>query len=178
MEAFDLLKKALEHLQDENRRRNIDETVISARKFALKELGLPPTLTEEEIELERVQGGRLDGLVPSWPERIKLSTKHLILDDELRRRKCVAFEALLTKTELFSLSRRLKWRRIANVKKPRRSENAKHRWTVTGKIPVRSAFKAGALSRKCRRRRRRRQTCWADFCTIDEYIPIAADYTH
>ena len=51
-EAFDLLKKSLDHLLDADRRKLLDETVVSARCLALRELGLPMTLTPEEIELE------------------------------------------------------------------------------------------------------------------------------
>ncbi|WFD33137.1 DnaJ sub C member 8 [Malassezia sp. CBS 17886] len=88
-EAFDLLKKASTHLLDEARRKILDETVVSARSLALKELGLPPMLDQDKIEQELEPGGRLHDLAPGWQERIKLSTKQLMLDDELRRRKAI-----------------------------------------------------------------------------------------
>ena len=88
-EAFDLLKKSMDALLDEGRRKFVDETVDSARLLALRELGLPITMTAEEIELEQVPGGRLDQLLPSWEDRIKINVKHIILDEELKKRKCV-----------------------------------------------------------------------------------------
>lgn len=88
-EAFDLLKKSLDHLLDENRRKVLDETVTSARCLALRELGLPMTLTNEEIELEKVPGGRLDQIAPSFEDRIKIYVKDIILDEELKKRKYV-----------------------------------------------------------------------------------------
>ena len=88
-EAFDLLKKSLDHLLDENRRKALDETVTSARCLALRELGLPMTLTNEEIELEKVPGGRLDQIAPSFEDRIKIYVKDIVLDEELKKRKYV-----------------------------------------------------------------------------------------
>ena len=88
-EAFDLLKKSMDALLDEGRRKFVDETVDSARLLALRELGLPITMTAEEIELEQVPGWRLDQLLPSWEDRIKINVKHIILDEELKKRKCV-----------------------------------------------------------------------------------------
>ncbi|EDP41934.1 hypothetical protein MGL_3615 [Malassezia globosa CBS 7966] len=86
-EAFDLLKKSLDHLLDADRRKLLDETVVSARCLALRELGLPMTLTPEEIELEKVPGGRLDQLAPSFDDRIKIFVKDIVLDEELKKRK-------------------------------------------------------------------------------------------
>lgn len=88
-EAFDLLKKSLDHLLDADRRKLLDETVVSARCLALRELGLPMTLSPEEIELEKVPGGRLDQLVPSFDDRIKIFVKDIVLDEELKKRKYV-----------------------------------------------------------------------------------------
>ncbi|AXA48487.1 DnaJ subfamily C member 8 [Malassezia restricta] len=88
-EAFDLLKKSLDHLLDENRRKALDETVTSARCLALRELGLPMTLTNEEIELEKVPGGRLDQIAPSFEDRIKIYVKDIVLDEELKKRKAI-----------------------------------------------------------------------------------------
>lgn len=88
-EAFDLLKKSLDHLLDADRRKLLDETVVSARCLALRELGLPMTLSPEEIELEKVPGGRLDQLVPSFDDRIKIFVKDIVLDEELKKRKAV-----------------------------------------------------------------------------------------
>lgn len=90
-EAFDLLKKSLDHLLDADRRKLLDETVVSARCLALRELGLPMTLTPEEIELEKVPGGRLDQLAPSFDDRIKIFVKDIVLDEELKKRKYVLF---------------------------------------------------------------------------------------
>ncbi|KAL4399176.1 DnaJ subfamily C member 8 [Malassezia pachydermatis] len=88
-EAFDLLKKAQDYLFDEARRKALDETMDIARQVALRELALPISMTKDEIELEQVPGGRLDGLVPSWNDRVKLCYKHITLDEELKKRKAV-----------------------------------------------------------------------------------------
>ena len=63
--------------------------VTSARCLALRELGLPMTLTNEEIELEKVPGGRLDQIAPSFEDRIKIYVKDIVLDEELKKRKYV-----------------------------------------------------------------------------------------
>lgn len=47
------------------------------------------TLSPEEIELEKVPGGRLDQLVPSFDDRIKIFVKDIVLDEELKKRKYV-----------------------------------------------------------------------------------------
>lgn len=47
------------------------------------------TLTPEEIELEKVPGGRLDQLAPSFDDRIKIFVKDIVLDEELKKRKAV-----------------------------------------------------------------------------------------
>ena len=89
LEAFDLLKKAAEHLQNEEKRKTLDETVLSARSLALKELGLPTTMAQEELERELEEGGRLYAIYPTWNDRVKLCVKQLMLDDELRKRRAL-----------------------------------------------------------------------------------------
>ncbi|PWN27977.1 DnaJ-domain-containing protein, partial [Jaminaea rosea] len=80
VEAFDLLKKASTHLLDEEKRKALDETVLSARYLVLKEhLGLPVSTPSEDE--------RLQGLQPTFEERVRKATRDLMIDDELRRRK-------------------------------------------------------------------------------------------
>lgn len=85
MEAFDLLKKALDQLLDEERRQRLNEVTRSGRSLALQELRLPFTMSEEELEKEQQPGGKLHNLTPSFQERIKRCTNHLMREDELNR---------------------------------------------------------------------------------------------
>lgn len=85
VEAFDLLKKASTHLLDEEKRKALDETVLSARMLVLREqLNLPPTLPSDSPQLQ--------GLRPSFEERVRKATKELMIDDELRRRKQIKMQ--------------------------------------------------------------------------------------
>ncbi|CAO1632633.1 unnamed protein product [Parajaminaea phylloscopi] len=85
IEAFDLLKKASTHLLDEDKRKLLDETVISARMLVLKEqLNLPPTLSSDSPQLQ--------GLCPTFDERVRKATKDLMIDDELRKRKALRMQ--------------------------------------------------------------------------------------
>jgi DnaJ family protein C protein 8 len=77
--AFSLLKQASTHLLDEERRKNLDETVMAARILCLKELGLPSNITADDE--------RLNDVVPSFDERVRKGTKEIMIDDELRKRR-------------------------------------------------------------------------------------------
>lgn len=88
-EAFDLLKKALDHLFDADRRQSLNEISRSGRSLALRELNLPFTLTEEQLKKEQEPGGRLHELKPTFPQRIVHCTNHLMREDELYRRNRV-----------------------------------------------------------------------------------------
>ncbi|KAI3626683.1 DnaJ sub C member 8 [Malassezia furfur] len=88
-EAFQLFKQALDHLQDPDRRQSLNEISRSGRSLALRELGLPFSLTEEQLKKEQEPGGRLHDLKPTFPERIVHCTNHLMREDELYRRNRV-----------------------------------------------------------------------------------------
>lgn len=77
--AFSLLKQASTHLLDEERRKNLDETVMAARIVCLKELGLPSSTSADDEKLKDV--------VPSFDERVRKGTKEIMIDDELRKRR-------------------------------------------------------------------------------------------
>lgn len=131
IEAFDLLKKASLHLQDDDKRKTLDETVLSARSLALKELGLPMQMPQVEYEQQLQPGGRLHDLFPSWNDRLKLSTKQLMLDDELRKRK-----ALRMKQEAEAEARRE--RDLAEEEQKRKAE-VDNRWEDTREQRVNGA---------------------------------------
>ncbi|CAO1623125.1 unnamed protein product [Sympodiomycopsis kandeliae] len=81
VEAFDLLKKASTHLLDEEKRKILDETVMSARFLVLKEqFNLPPDTDPKTSSI-------LQSCTPSFEERVRKQTKELMIDDELRKRK-------------------------------------------------------------------------------------------
>lgn len=81
VEAFDLLKKASTHLLDEEKRKTLDETVISARFLVLKEQFNLPTTTDPKTS------PILQSCQPPFEERVRAQTKELMIDDELRKRK-------------------------------------------------------------------------------------------
>lgn len=82
--AFALLKQASTHLLDEGKRKALDETVVSARVLCLKELGLPSDTAPDDR--------RLQGLIPSFDERVRKGTKEIMIDDELRKRRAVRLQ--------------------------------------------------------------------------------------
>lgn len=85
VEAFDLLKKASTSLLDEDSRKNLDETVLSARFLVLKEQLNLPTSTPSD-------SSHLQNLIPPFEERVRLATKELMISDEVRRRKRIKMQ--------------------------------------------------------------------------------------
>lgn len=81
VEAFDLLKKASTQLLDEDKRKTLDETVISARMLVLKEQYGLPTTTDIHTNATLLSDTSL------FEERVRKQTKELMIDDELRKRK-------------------------------------------------------------------------------------------
>lgn len=87
IEAFDLLKKASTHLLDEDRRRNLDETVLSAKFSVLRdELRLPTHLSSDSEQIRALN------LNPSFEERVRKQTRELMIDDEVRKRKLLKMQ--------------------------------------------------------------------------------------
>jgi len=71
-------------LGDSTKRKNLDETLKDARMLVLREIGLPRDAPDDH-ELLRPPKMR----DPDLKERVKRKAKEIIIDDELRKRRCV-----------------------------------------------------------------------------------------
>ncbi|KAI0034248.1 DnaJ-domain-containing protein [Vararia minispora EC-137] len=80
-EAFDILKKAESELSDAAKREELDATIKQARILVLREHGLPQTAP--------VDHPKLDNLNPPFKEQLRLKSKELLIEEELRRRKAI-----------------------------------------------------------------------------------------
>ncbi|KAG6888427.1 hypothetical protein C0992_008507 [Termitomyces sp. T32_za158] len=80
-EAFDLLKKAESELSDKDRRENLDAVINQARLMILKALNLPSSTPDTDPNLR--------GLEPPYKVRLRLQSKELLIDEEVRRRKAI-----------------------------------------------------------------------------------------
>ncbi|KAG5339810.1 J domain-containing protein spf31 [Termitomyces sp. T112] len=80
-EAFDVLKKAESELSDKDKRENLDAVINQARLMILKALNLPSSTPDTDPTLK--------GLEPSYKVRLRLQSKELLIDEEVRRRKAV-----------------------------------------------------------------------------------------
>ncbi|KAL1663807.1 hypothetical protein GGF50DRAFT_102582 [Schizophyllum commune] len=81
-EAFDILKKAEGELSDEKRRDDLDATIRQARIVVLKFLSLPTNTPDNDPALT--------SLNPSFSARLRAQAKEMLIDEEVRRRKCVS----------------------------------------------------------------------------------------
>ncbi|KAL0954987.1 hypothetical protein HGRIS_003915 [Hohenbuehelia grisea] len=81
-EAFDILKKAESELSDKDKREGIDATMTQARSLVLKSLGLPTSTSPDDIRVRSV-------VDPPFKERLRIQSKELLIDDEVRRRKAI-----------------------------------------------------------------------------------------
>lgn len=136
IEAFDLLKKASSHLLDEDKRKALDETVMSARVLVLREqLNLPASLSSDSPQLH--------GLCPTFEERVRKATKELMIDDELRKRKSLRMQHAMEGEEERKKEQALEERK--------RKADEKVKWEETREERVarwRQFAKAGAKKRK------------------------------
>ncbi|KAF8150792.1 DnaJ-domain-containing protein [Crassisporium funariophilum] len=80
-EAFDILKKAESELSDKDKRADLDAVINQARILTLKALDLPTSTTDSD--------SKLYGLDPPFKARLRLQSKQLLIDEEVRRRKAV-----------------------------------------------------------------------------------------
>ncbi|KAG6821290.1 hypothetical protein H0H93_000150 [Arthromyces matolae] len=82
-EAFDLLKKArlIQQLSDKDKRENLDAVINQARLMIIKALNLPSSTTDNDP--------KLSGLEPPYKMRLRLQSKELLIDEEVRRRKAI-----------------------------------------------------------------------------------------
>lgn len=82
-EAFDLLKKAESELSDQNKREDLNANIHQARVVLLKSLGLPPATKETDPRIADLKD-------PSFKARLRAGSRELLIEEEVRRRKCVA----------------------------------------------------------------------------------------
>ncbi|KAG6813947.1 hypothetical protein H0H92_005202 [Tricholoma furcatifolium] len=80
-EAFDILKKAESELSDKDKREDLDAVINEARSMILKALELPLSIPDTD--------SRLKGLDPPYKVRLRLQSKELLIDEEVRRRKAI-----------------------------------------------------------------------------------------
>ncbi|KAG6856894.1 hypothetical protein H0H87_012475 [Tephrocybe sp. NHM501043] len=80
-EAFDILKKAESELSDKDKREDLDAVINQARTMILKALNLPTSTSDTDP--------RLKGLEPPYKVRLRLQSKELLIDEEVRRRKAI-----------------------------------------------------------------------------------------
>ncbi|KAM6504472.1 chaperone regulator [Amanita muscaria] len=80
-EAFDLLKKAESELSDKAKRDELDAIINQARSMVLKSLGLSTSTPESDPQLK--------SLNPSFRVRLRVESKELLIEEELRRRKAI-----------------------------------------------------------------------------------------
>ncbi|KAG5651362.1 hypothetical protein H0H81_008931 [Sphagnurus paluster] len=80
-EAFDILKKAESELSDKDKRENLDAVINQARSLVLKALNLPASTPDTDA--------RLKNLEPPYKVRLRLQSKELLIDEEVRRRKAI-----------------------------------------------------------------------------------------
>ncbi|KAG6910855.1 hypothetical protein DXG01_007171 [Tephrocybe rancida] len=80
-EAFDILKKAESELSDKDKREDLDAVINQARSMILKALNLPLSTPDTDPQLK--------GLEPPYKVRLRLQSKELLIDEEVRRRKAI-----------------------------------------------------------------------------------------
>ncbi|TFK33240.1 hypothetical protein BDQ12DRAFT_769070 [Crucibulum laeve] len=80
-EAFDILKKAESELSDEKKREELDAVINQARALVLKGLNLPITTLDSDPKLKSLQ--------PPFKVQLRIQSKELLIDEEVRRRKAI-----------------------------------------------------------------------------------------
>ncbi|KAG6900801.1 hypothetical protein C0993_000120 [Termitomyces sp. T159_Od127] len=80
LKAFKL-KYAESELSDKDKRENLDAVINQARLMILKALNLPSSTPDTDPNLR--------GLEPPYKVRLRLQSKELLIDEEVRRRKAI-----------------------------------------------------------------------------------------
>ncbi|KAH8924610.1 DnaJ-domain-containing protein [Atractiella rhizophila] len=81
IDAFDMLKKAEAELSDAKKKEVLDQTIKDARMLVLR--NMKPPLPQETPD----DHPRLKSLDPPLSEMVRMKTKELLIDEELRRRR-------------------------------------------------------------------------------------------
>lgn len=69
-------------MSDTAKREELDATIRQARVLVLKTHGLPQSAPADHPKLE--------DLTPPFKEQLRAKAKEMLIDEEVRRRKCVA----------------------------------------------------------------------------------------
>ncbi|KAK4049212.1 DnaJ sub C member 8 [Microbotryomycetes sp. JL221] len=135
IEAFDLLKKASGELLDSEKRKALDETLQDARMLVLREQGLPRDTPDNHDKIRTLKD-------PEFKERVRLKTKEILIDDELRRRR-------VTKMTMIAEGAEAKRAEEALVERKRKVEE-KQRWEDTREDRVSDwrSFQKGPAKKK------------------------------
>ncbi|KAH9002929.1 hypothetical protein EDB86DRAFT_96952 [Lactarius hatsudake] len=80
-EAFDVLKKAESELGETAKREDLDAAINQARSTLLKGLSLPTSTPDDHPKLK--------GLSPPFKTQLRLKSKELLIEEEVRRRRAV-----------------------------------------------------------------------------------------
>ncbi|KDQ57094.1 hypothetical protein JAAARDRAFT_178638 [Jaapia argillacea MUCL 33604] len=135
-DAFDLVKKAENELEDPKKREELDAVIQQARVLVLKSLSLSATTSDDDPKLK--------ALTPPYRVQLREKSKELLIDEEVRRRKAVkmnlaneGLEAKKKEDEVSSRKRKAEedkawedgretrvgsWRNFSNTKKKKKSK--------------------------------------------------------
>lgn len=72
--------QATTELSDDKKRAALDQTIADARMLILREMKLLPTVPDDDERLVALKD-------PDLKERVRVKTKELLIEDELRRRR-------------------------------------------------------------------------------------------
>ncbi|KAF9506891.1 hypothetical protein BS47DRAFT_1333612 [Hydnum rufescens UP504] len=142
-DAFDLLKKAESELSDKEKRLDIDSTILFARTEVLKSHSIPTSTPDSDP--------RIAYLKPSLKEQVRIKTKELLIDEELRRRR--AFKLNLANE---GLEAKRKEEEVA-VKKRKAEEDARWEDNRDKRVEGWRSFQSAP-----RKRRRKGRKFWAE----------------
>jgi len=80
-EAFDLLKKSESDLSDPGKREELDAVIKEARTQLLRSLSLPTNISDDDH--------RLKDLDPPFKTQLRQTSKTVLIEEEVRRRRAV-----------------------------------------------------------------------------------------
>jgi len=80
-DAFDILKKAEADLSEPAKREELDAVIKEARNQLLKSHSLPTTIADTDYRIKELE--------PPFKVQLRLKSKELLVDEELRRRRAV-----------------------------------------------------------------------------------------
>lgn len=82
------MTQAESELGDDKKREEVDAVMKQARVLVLRELKLPPTIDNDDERLRK--------LSPPFKVQLRTKAKEVLIDEEVRRRKCVVIVVVLS----------------------------------------------------------------------------------